>query len=123
MLNRSLFAAALALVAPLFGTPALADPPVVQNVIVSTNGDLWKFDVTLRHGDTGWDHYADAWRILDPEGNPLGTRNLAHPHVKEQPFTRSLPGVRIPDGLNEVGIQARDNVSGWSDSVKRVRIR
>jgi hypothetical protein len=47
----------------------------------------------------------------------LGTRNLAHPHVKEQPFTRSLSGVRIPEGMTEVSIQARDSVSGWSSEL------
>lgn len=123
MLKRSLFAAALALAASAYTAPAFADPPVVQNVIVRTNGDLWKFDVTLRHDDTGWDHYATAWRVVGPDGQVLGTRNLAHPHVKEQPFTRSLSGVRIPDDIDVVGIQARDNVSDWSDTLKRVRLR
>ncbi len=102
MLKRSLIASVLALSAP-----ALADPPIIQNIIVKRDGDFWKFDVSVRHADTGWDHYADAWRIVDPDGNPLGTRNLAHPHVAEQPFTRSLSGVRIPEGLTEVGVQVR----------------
>ena len=109
MFKRSLILTLLA-----FAMPALADPPDILNVTVDRQGDLWRFDVTIRHNDSGWDHYADAWRILDPEGEPLGTRNLAHPHTKEQPFTRSLSGVRIPDGMTEVSIQARDSVSGWS---------
>jgi hypothetical protein len=49
----------------------------------------------LRHGDTGWDDYADGWRIETPAGEVLGTRVLHHPHVEEQPFTRSLGGVEI----------------------------
>ncbi len=118
MFKRSLFASILALSAP-----ALADPPVIQNVVVSRHGELWRFDVTLRHNDTGWDHYADAWRVVDPDGRPLGTRNLAHPHIKEQPFTRSLSGVRIPEGVTEVGIQARDNVEGWADHIEMVPLR
>jgi hypothetical protein len=117
MFKRSLFAAVLAL-----ATPALADPPIIQNVVVSRSGDLWRFDVTIRHDDSGWDHYADAWRIVGPEGQPLGMRNLAHPHVREQPFTRSLSGVRIPEGITEVGIQARDNVDGWAEQIKTVRL-
>jgi len=117
MFKRSLIASVLALAAP-----ALADPPIIQNVLVKHDGDLWKFDVTLRHSDTGWDHYADAWRVVDSDGQTLGTRNLAHPHVEEQPFTRSLSGVRIPDGLSEVGIQVHDSVDGWSSQIEKVRL-
>ncbi|MEO1293317.1 MAG: hypothetical protein AAFV62_10875 [Pseudomonadota bacterium] len=79
-----------------------------------TSGDMgiWRFDVTLRHADTGWDHYANAWRVLDAEGAELGTRTLYHPHVEEQPFTRSLSGVRIPAGTCTVLIEAVDSVHG-----------
>jgi hypothetical protein len=35
--------------------------------------------------------------------------------VDEQPFTRSLSGVSIPEGTTQVQIQARDNVGGWSE--------
>jgi hypothetical protein len=107
----------------LFTTPALADAPVINNVHVTKLGNLWSFDVTLTHGDTGWDDYADGWRILDTDGKELGLRTLAHPHVNEQPFTRSLSGVSIPNGMTEVGIQARDSVGGWSSEVKTVKLR
>ena len=117
MLFRSLFAIALTT------TAAVADPPVVQNVTMSKSGDRWSFDVTVKHGDTGWDDYADAWRILDGNGKELGIRNLAHPHVDEQPFTRSLSGVVIPGDVPEIGIQTRDNVNGWSPDIKRIKLR
>ncbi len=74
----------------------------------------WTFSVTLKHGDTGWDHYADLWEVYTPDGDLLGKRVLAHPHVNEQPFTRSLSGVQIPEGINSVVIRARDNVHGVS---------
>ncbi|AXI43899.1 hypothetical protein [Sulfitobacter sp. SK011] len=104
-------------------TPALADAPVVSNVNVSKAGDVWKFDVTLSHKDTGWDDYANAWRILDNSGKELGVRNLAHPHVNEQPFTRSLSGIRIPADVTEVGIQASDTIGGWSSPIKKIKLR
>lgn len=103
--------------------PAFADAPVVENVHMKKNGGTWTFDVTLTHGDTGWDDYADGWRILDAAGNELGVRKLAHPHVNEQPFTRSLSGVSIPSDVTEVGIQASDNVGGWSSAVKTIKLR
>ncbi len=99
----------------LLASPALADPSVIEKVAASQSGDTWRFDVTIRHPDTGWDHYADGWRVLDMDGNELGMRVLHHPHVDEQPFTRSLGGVVIPAGTTQVQIQARDNVGGWSD--------
>jgi hypothetical protein len=107
----------------ILATPAMADAPVVRNVNVSKAGDAWNFDVTLSHMDTGWDDYADAWRILDGNGKELGVRKLAHPHVDEQPFTRSLSGIRIPTDVTEVGIQARDTIGGWSSPVKKIKLR
>ncbi|UZD91060.1 hypothetical protein [Cognatishimia activa] len=94
--------------------PAFADPATIEAVEARQNGDSWRFDVTLSHPDTGWDHYADGWRVLDLSGEVLGTRILHHPHVNEQPFTRSLGGVVIPSGTQQVQIQARDNLEGWA---------
>lgn len=68
---------------------------------------------TVRSGDTGWEKYADAWEIRTTDGVVLGTRELAHPHETEQPFTRSLGGVEIPDDVTEVVIVARDSVLGF----------
>ncbi len=72
------------------------------------------FSVTLEHGDRGWDHYANQWDVLTPDGELLKSRVLYHPHVDEQPFTRSLSGVIIPLEINQVRIRARDTVHGYS---------
>ena len=106
---------AIPLILAFVATPALADGPVVEQVRATQQGGSWRFDVTLSHPDTGWDHYADGWEVLAPDGSQLGLRVLAHPHVNEQPFTRSLSGVTIPEGVAEVIIRARDNVDGWGD--------
>ncbi|MFD2741046.1 hypothetical protein ACFSUD_15790 [Sulfitobacter aestuarii] len=102
---------------------AFADAPVIRNVNITRSGDLWNFDVTVQHDDTGWDDYADAWRILDEQGNVLGQRNLAHPHVDEQPFTRSLSGIAVPSGVKEIEIQVHDTKGGWTKGGKRIRLR
>ena len=75
----------------------------------------YQFSVTLRHADTGWDHYADKWDVVAPDGTVLGTRVLLHPHQDEQPFTRGLSGVRVPKGAKRVSIRAHDKVHGYAD--------
>ena len=72
------------------------------------------FSVTLEHADQGWDHYADQWDVVTLEGKVLKSRVLHHPHDNEQPFTRSLSGVLIPEGINKVKIRARDSKHGYS---------
>ncbi len=81
---------------------------------------VWRVSVTLRHADTGWDHYADAWRVVAADGAVIGTRTLYHPHVDEQPFTRSLDGVKPPAGATRVFVEAHDSVHGWSPD--RIRV-
>ena len=117
-MRKHVFAALLALTGPAF-----ADAPTIENVNMRKSGSTWSFDVTLSHGDTGWDDYANGWRVLDQDGKELGVRKLAHPHVNEQPFTRSLSGVRIPEGVTEVGIQASDSIGGWSSAITTIRLR
>ncbi|WP_050773045.1 hypothetical protein [Roseobacter sp. SK209-2-6] len=92
---------------------ALADPARIEAATAQKQGDAWRFDVTLSHPDTGWDHYADGWRVLDMSGKELGLRVLAHPHVNEQPFTRSLTVRGLPEGIGQVQIEARCLVDGW----------
>ncbi|UWQ63005.1 hypothetical protein K3723_01500 [Leisingera caerulea] len=99
--------------AALPALPALADEPVIEGATARQSGGGWTFSATLSHPDTGWDHYADGWRVLDMDGKELGLRVLAHPHEHEQPFTRSLSGVQIPEGTTQVQIQARCLVDGW----------
>lgn len=72
----------------------------------------WRFSVTLLHDDEGWDHYADRWDVVGPDGAVYGERVLAHPHENEQPFTRSLSGIAIPDGVTTVIIRGNDSVHG-----------
>lgn len=119
MLKRLILPALMSLLT----VPALADPPKVENVKVSKRGMGFTFDVTISHRDTGWANYADAWRIVDLKGNQLGLRNLAHPHEHEQPFTRSLSNVMIPDGIDVIGIQTRDTIGGWYPEITQVKIR
>ena len=51
--------------------------------------------------------------MVAPDGAVLGTRVLVHPHKTEQPFTRSLGGVKIPENVAEVTLRAHDSVHGY----------
>ncbi|MDR9484667.1 MULTISPECIES: hypothetical protein [Sediminimonas] len=103
-------------------TPALSEAPVVEDVDVS-HGDIgWRMAVTLSHPDTGWDHYADGWEVLDAAGNRLGYRKLHHPHVNEQPFTRSLTGIMVPDGVHQVLVKVRCSQDGWAGEAVAVSL-
>jgi hypothetical protein len=101
----------------LLAAPAFADAPVVENVAFVDG----RFDVTLSHGDTGWDDFADGWRVELADGTILGTRVLGHPHVNEQPFTRS-DRIEVPDGTSEVFIRASTNVEGWAETTTELNI-
>ena len=95
----------------------------IETVEVRQSGNTWTFSVTLSHGDTGWDDYADGWRVVLGDGTEIGLRVLHHPHVNEQPFTRSLGGVDVPQGVDEVFIEARTNVDGWGAARKAVSLK
>lgn len=89
----------------------------VQIIDVEANcsvTNVCSFNVTLNHKDTGWKHFANKWEIYTPTNKLIAKRILHHPHVDEQPFTRSLSGVKIPKGLDRVIIKAHDSVHGYS---------
>ena len=110
--TNTLAAAVLAL--SMVNTVEADDVRILAADFQNSGGNSWSVNVTLKHGDTGWDHYADNWRIVDGEGNIIGDRVLHHPHVNEQPFTRSLGGVKVPEGIVTVYIEAHDKVHGWT---------
>ena len=106
-----------------FATAVAAEPPDIRAVQAELRGAAWQFSVTLSHPDTGWDHYADGWRVELEDGTILGIRDLLHPHVNEQPFTRSLSGIIVPDGNVRVYVRARCNVDGWSPARFELSLR
>lgn len=73
----------------------------------------WTFSVTVSSPYDSAEQYADAWRVLGPDGTEYGFRLLTHDHAGEQPFTRSQRGITIPDDVDVVTVQARDLLNGW----------
>lgn len=103
-----------ALILALLPLPAFAEVPKVERAWIE--GDT--VFVTLRHPDAGWDHYADAWEVIGPDGRSLGIRELAHPHDEEQPFTRDLRLDSVPDG--RLKVRAHCRVDGWGEASVQV---
>jgi len=99
----------------LLSTPAVAGPADVLDVAIvpGAGGSGFDIAVTLRHADSGWDHYANRWEVMAPDGEVLAVRTLLHPHVDEQPFTRRLHAVAIPRSMTWVRIRAHDLVHGY----------
>lgn len=107
----------------LWSAPALAgEADVVDVDVTADGGGRYTFSVTVKHADEGWKHYADAWEVLAPDGTVLGKRTLYHPHVGEQPFTRSLAGVAVPAGMAAVIVRAHDSVHGYGGGEMRVAL-
>ncbi|MDH5409735.1 MAG: hypothetical protein OEZ33_11870 [Gammaproteobacteria bacterium] len=114
----------LTLFSSLFFFSALvqAGPAEIVAVEMEQQSGTWTAHVTLKHGDTGWKHYADGWRIINIKGKVLGHRTLHHPHVSEQPFTRSLSNIEIPPKTKIVFVEAHDKVHGWNNNRVKVNL-
>ena len=106
-----------------FTGPVLGGEADVVAVEVEKSGNhTYSFDVTVSHADQGWDHYADRWEIIAPDGEILAKRVLAHPHTNEKPFTRSLSGVKIPTNIQQVTIRAHDSVHAFGGATMKIEL-
>jgi len=119
---RKVIMAVVAAAGLLAGGFSIANDAAITAVDIKPVGNgMYQVSVTLEHADTGWDHYANRWDVLDQDGNVLGSRVLAHPHVNEQPFTRSLR-VEIPESVKVVTIVASDSVHGDNEETVKVEV-
>ena len=107
----------------LLTTSVFANDVEIVKVELTSQSGTWRADVTLKHADTGWDHYADAWRLVDEQGNEIGKRTLYHPHVNEQPFTRSLSGFHISSDKKIIFVEAHDKKHGWSSNKIKIDMK
>jgi hypothetical protein len=106
--------------APTVASMGDANADVTYVRAVQDADGTWTFHVTVAHPDTGWEDYADGWDVLTPDDEVLlpdpeaaFTRVLLHPHVDEQPFTRSQAGIEIPAEVEAVMVRAHDLVDGF----------
>ena len=89
-------------------------PDVIAVQLRPTGERVFDVAVTVSSPYDTPQRYADGWRVLDPDGNVLGTHTLMHDHANEQPFTRTQRGLEIPAGIAQVTVEGRDQANGFS---------
>ena len=87
--------------------------PDVIAVDLSHGSDTYNFEVTISSPYDSPERYADAFRVVGDDGRVYAVRELLHDHSGEQPFTRSVGPVGIPETVETVIVEARDLVYGW----------
>lgn len=96
----------VALIALLAALPAAGHSgEVVAAKVTPLGGGAYRLAATIRHGDTGWGHFINGFEVLTPDGRLLVRRVLYHPHVDEQPFTRSSARFIVPAGVTSVTVR------------------
>jgi hypothetical protein len=97
-------------------------PDVVAVKVKASGPNQFDFDVTISSPYDTPRRYADGFRVYTSSNEVLGERKLLHDHQNEQPFTRDLYAVRIPQGVKTVLVQARDQKFGYGGKVVEVKL-
>lgn len=108
---------------PVPGRALAGDADVIGAVAHRSSTGRLDLDVTIRSMDTGWDRYADRIEVLTPDGTVIAVRVLEHPHETEQPFTRDVPQVDVPRGVDTITIRVRFKPSGYDGAAFRLPVR
>ena len=83
----------------------------VVGVTVASDGDDYRFEVTLYHDDDGEDGYANWWQVERLDGERLGRRELLHAH-STAPFTRAAT-MSVPAAVGCVVVRGHDETHGY----------
>ena len=120
-MKKTLITCLLLLISSPYFQARAGEVDVIQVKLKQESPGIYTASVTLKHNDQGWKHFANRWEILDLEGNILATRVLAHPHA-EQPFTRQLTDISIPDDVDQVRVRGHDLVHNYGGVEKTVAV-
>lgn len=97
-------------------------PDILAAQATPEGNGAWRFDVTVSSPYDTPERYADAWRVVGPDGTEYGIRVLTHDHASEQPFTRSQSGIAIPEDVTTVTVEGRDQANGWGGGTLTVNL-
>ena len=80
------------LFATIFVTVAIAvtafagEADITQVEVIRTGPGVYRFSVSVLHKDEGWDHYADRWELLAPDGRILSYKNPDDTGERREPI-------------------------------------
>ena len=97
-------------------------PDVLDVEATMADDGTWTFAVTISSPYDTPERYADGWRVVGPDGEVYGEHTLLHDHAGEQPFTRTQRGVEIPQGVDEVTIEGRDQQFGFGGTAATITL-
>lgn len=97
-------------------------PDVIGAEAELAGDGTWTVSATISSPYDTPERYADAWRVLGPDGAEYGIRVLTHDHANEQPFTRSQRGIEIPAEVDVVTVEGRDLANGWGGGTFELRL-
>jgi len=109
-------------VAPAQDASAQRFPDVI-GAELTRSGETWSLAVTISSPYDSPERYADGWRVLAPDGTVLGEHTLTHDHAGEQPFTRTMTGLRIPEGVEQIVVEGRDLAHGYGGTTTTIEVR
>jgi hypothetical protein len=120
---RSIPATGLMLGIILTAAGAVAgEASVLDATVIANPKGTYAISATIFHKDEGWSHYADKFDVMTTDGKVLATRVLYHPHVNEQPFTRSIANVQVPVGVTEIIVRAGDSEHGDGERTFKLKL-
>lgn len=98
--------------------------PDIRSAMLEPTGDgVYTATVTVSSPYDTPDRYADGWRVLKAGTDEvLGEHMLAHDHADEQPFSRNQTGLKIPDGVDRVTIEGRDQENGYGGDTMTIDV-
>jgi hypothetical protein len=112
----SLFGALVVMAAG--AAPGAQSDATVTAVRASGSAGNYTFVVTIRSNDTGCNHYADWWEVVDAGEQLVYRRVLLHDHADEQPFARDGGPVAVKADQT-VTVRAHMNTSGYAPAAMR----
>lgn len=97
-------------------------PDVIAVELRPAGDEVFDVAVTMSSPYDSPERYADGWRVLDQQGDVLGTHTLLHDHANEQPFTRTQRGLHVPAGVTQVTVEGRDSANGFGGATVTVDV-
>ncbi len=97
--------------------------PDVEKAVLTPSGDAYTLAVTISSPYDSPERYADGWRVTATgTQDVLGEHTLGHDHASEQPFTREQTGLEIPDGVEQITVEGRDQQNGFGGATVTIDV-